>query len=606
MFFGRGLVETPRTSAPRASSPPTRSCSTGSPPNSSSRLGREGAAEAPRHDVGDLPAVLARRRRAREDDPENRLLARGPAFRLPAELMRDTALAASGLLVEKIGGPSVQPYQPAGLWEELATRNARPTCRGTATTCTAAASTPSGNAPAPPPRPSASTRRRGFASSGGADEHAAAGAGAAQRRALRRGRAGARRAHAAARAAATPRIALRVRLPPRDRARARRRSCRLLTRPARGRSARSCAARPGGRAAAPRGRRAAARSRDAPRRAALHVVASTILNLDETSSSDDERPAWTMRDQRRDSGRSARRRRRTFLCRASLEPRAPDRRLGAPARAARLAVWRGGARVAPRGRRAAASGSAPLLGGPHFPPPRAKRVIYLFQCGGAVADRPVRPQAAAAHDARPGAARLGPHGPAADGHDVGPDDRSRSRRRTSSSRSTARAGAWVSELLPHTARDRGRPLLRPLDAHRGDQPRPGDHLLPDRARSRPAGPCMGAWLTYGLGSENENLPAFVVLLVARRPAATSRSTSRLWGSGFLPSQHQGVKFRSGGDPVLYLSNPPGSTAPTRRRMLDTLRALNEQQRARGDGPGDRRAHRAVRDGVPHAGRACPS
>ena len=75
----------------------------------------------------DLPAVVAgRRRRCCERDPENRLLARGPRLRLPAEMIRDQALAVSGLLVERLGGPSVKPYQPAGLWNELAGRRLRP------------------------------------------------------------------------------------------------------------------------------------------------------------------------------------------------------------------------------------------------------------------------------------------------------------------------------------------------------------------------------------------------------------------------------------------------------------------------------------------------
>src|SRR5690606_3528519 len=85
-------------------------------------------------------------------------------------------------------------------------------------------------------------------------------------------------------------------------------------------------------------------------------------------------------------------------------------------------------------------------------------------------------------------------------------------------------------------------------------------------------PSVGAWLSYGLGSENENLPAFV--------AMTSNSGGqplydRLWGAGFLPSQHQGVRFRSGRDPVLYLNNPAGMSGALRRRTLDHLAVLNQ-------------------------------
>ncbi len=87
-------------------------------------------------------------------------------------------------------------------------------------------------------------------------------------------------------------------------------------------------------------------------------------------------------------------------------------------------------------------------------------------------------------------------------------------------------------------------------------------------------PSMGSWLTYGLGSENENLPGFVVLLSG--PSGPDGGTS-LWGNGFLPSIYQGVQFRSQGDPVLYVSNPPGMDAATRRRSLDALKDLNEMQ-----------------------------
>jgi hypothetical protein len=91
-------------------------------------------------------------------------------------------------------------------------------------------------------------------------------------------------------------------------------------------------------------------------------------------------------------------------------------------------------------------------------------------------------------------------------------------------------------------------------------------------------PSIGSWLSYGLGSENRDLPSYVVL--------TSKGTGRpddqplydrLWGSGFLPTQHQGVKFRNGGDPVLWLSNPPGVDRQTRRETLDELGALNQRR-----------------------------
>jgi hypothetical protein len=90
-------------------------------------------------------------------------------------------------------------------------------------------------------------------------------------------------------------------------------------------------------------------------------------------------------------------------------------------------------------------------------------------------------------------------------------------------------------------------------------------------------PSIGAWASYGLGSENQNLPSYVVLTSFGSGRPDDQPLyDRLWGSGFLPSKHQGVKFRNQGDAVLYLSNPPGITAKTRRSTLDRLGALNRQ------------------------------
>ena len=94
---------------------------------------------------------------------------------------------------------------------------------------------------------------------------------------------------------------------------------------------------------------------------------------------------------------------------------------------------------------------------------------------------------------------------------------------------------------------------------------------------QPGRPTLGAWTSYGLGSENRNLPAFVVMISG---GGGQSLQSRYWGNGFLPSSHQGVQFRSQGDPVLYVSNPPGLNGPTRRRMLDRLQALNQLQHER--------------------------
>jgi hypothetical protein len=91
-------------------------------------------------------------------------------------------------------------------------------------------------------------------------------------------------------------------------------------------------------------------------------------------------------------------------------------------------------------------------------------------------------------------------------------------------------------------------------------------------------PSIGAWASYGLGSDNQSLPAYVVLTSFGSGRPDDQPLyDRLWGAGFLPSQHQGVRFRNAGDPVLYLSNPPGVTTADRRRTLDRLRQLNERQ-----------------------------
>ena len=88
-------------------------------------------------------------------------------------------------------------------------------------------------------------------------------------------------------------------------------------------------------------------------------------------------------------------------------------------------------------------------------------------------------------------------------------------------------------------------------------------------------PSMGSWLSYGLGSVNENMPAYIVM-ISRGRGQLQALYDRLWGSGFLPSSHQGVKLRSNGEPVLYLNNPPGIDRDARRGMLDGLKDLNSE------------------------------
>ena len=148
--------------------------------------------------------------------------------------------------------------------------------------------------------------------------------------------------------------------------------------------------------------------------------------------------------------------------------------------------------------------------------------------------------------------------------------------RRSTSPSTARAGPWISEALPQHRR-RSPTSCRFIKSMHTDQfnHAPAELLLftgsPQFGR-----PSMGSWVTYGLGSESQNLPGFVVLVSSGTFPSAGKS---VWGSGFLPSVYQGVQCRSQGDPVLYVSNPRGMDRDVRRLSLDALRDLNEMQAA---------------------------
>ena len=139
------------------------------------------------------------------------------------------------------------------------------------------------------------------------------------------------------------------------------------------------------------------------------------------------------------------------------------------------------------------------------------------------------------------------------------------------------SGAWVSDLLPHLAQTVDEMcIVRSMHTEAVNHDPALTYLL--TGAQQPGRPSLGAWLSYGLGSENSDLPAFVVLLTPGLiPDAATPLSARHWGSGFLPSQHQGVKFRAGADPVLYLSNPPGINDATRRSMLDVSARLNRLQ-----------------------------
>jgi len=122
------------------------------------------------------------------------------------------------------------------------------------------------------------------------------------------------------------------------------------------------------------------------------------------------------------------------------------------------------------------------------------------------------------------------------------------------------AGTWISELLPHigTITD-DICVIKSLHTEAINHDPATTYI--QTGSQQPGRPSFGAWLSYGLGCESDNLPAFIVMISQGSGNKTDQPLfSRLWGSGFLPSEHQGVRFRTGNDPVLYLSNPPGIDA----------------------------------------------
>ena len=211
----------------------------------------------------------------------------------------------------------------------------------------------------------------------------------------------------------------------------------------------------------------------------------------------------------------------------------------------------------------------------HFAP-RAKRVIYLFMHGG--------PSQMDLFDYKPGLKKL--HGTELPASVRGTQ---RLTGMTSDQKSLpiasslfsfsqhGRSGAWVSELLPHTAKMTDEMcIVRSLHTEAINHDPAVTYL--QTGSQQPGRSSFGAWLSYGLGCESSDLPAFVVM-VSRGSAARAADPlyARLWGAGFLPSSHQGVAFRSSGDPVLYLSNPTDIDRATRRDQLDVLGALNRKQ-----------------------------
>ena len=218
----------------------------------------------------------------------------------------------------------------------------------------------------------------------------------------------------------------------------------------------------------------------------------------------------------------------------------------------------------------------------HFAP-KAKRIVYLFQSGG--------PSHLELLDYKPNLKKL--HGTEL------PDSIRHGQRltgMTSGQKSfpviapkfkfhqTGQAGTWVSELLPHTAR-----VMDDICLIRSMHTEAINHdpaiTFIQTGSQQPGRPSLGAWLSYGLGSEADDLPAFIVLIShGSGKDANQGLLERLWGSGFLPSSHQGVKFRSSGDSVLYLSDPPGIDRDLRRQMLDGLAQLNQRELAQSGDP----------------------
>lgn len=218
---------------------------------------------------------------------------------------------------------------------------------------------------------------------------------------------------------------------------------------------------------------------------------------------------------------------------------------------------------------------------PHFTP-KAKRVIYLFQSGG--------PSQMDLFDYKPGLARrFGEEVPTS----VYPAERKTTMTSGQKSFPVApsifkfarygQSGTWLSELLPHLAQVIDDVCVIKSMHTEAINHDPAATLL--QTGSVIAGrPSMGAWVNYGLGSENANLPAFVALTSNGSAREGQPLYDRLWGAGFLPGKFQGVKFRGEGDPILDLYNPNGVSRQQRRRMLDSLSDLNQEQSDRYNDP----------------------
>lgn len=216
-----------------------------------------------------------------------------------------------------------------------------------------------------------------------------------------------------------------------------------------------------------------------------------------------------------------------------------------------------------------------ILGAPHRPP-RAKRVIYLFQAGG--------PSHLETFDPKPLLRQR--HGQALPKEIIGGQRLSTMSGNQSSLPMAGsfkdfsrhgRCGMEICDTLPFTQKIADDICLVRTMYTEAINHDPAITFFCS-GNQVPGRPSMGAWAAYGLGSLNHTLPAFIVL-VSKNATRDQPLYSRLWGSGFLPSEHQGVQFRPGKEPVLYLTNPEGVSPHSRRGMLDTLALLNADQAA---------------------------
>ncbi len=210
---------------------------------------------------------------------------------------------------------------------------------------------------------------------------------------------------------------------------------------------------------------------------------------------------------------------------------------------------------------------------PHFAP-KAKRVIYLHMVGG--------PAQMDTYDYKPGMAEW---------YDKDlPDSIRKGQRLTTMTSGQARfpiapskfkfaqhgkSGMWVTELLPQTAKCvDDMCFIRSMHTEAINHEPAISYMQTGNMNS--GRPCIGSWASYGLGAMNSNLPTFVVLVAEPTNKEQIQAISaRLWSSGFLPGEHAGVSFRSSGDPILFINNPPGVPPELRRKQLDGLRKLNE-------------------------------